>query len=93
VYLYDSPEGGFLHYKLLLADRQLAAFGSVNFNFRSQHLSREISFVYDDRAIGEEAYGNLETLLKDARKIGREEASTYRSLKYALIHAIMLIGG
>ena len=93
VYIYDSPDKGFLHYKLLLADRRLAAFGSANFNFRSQNLSREISFVYNDEEIGAIAYDNLTSLLKNARKIEREEAERYRSLKYSLIHALMLFGG
>lgn len=93
VYIYDSPDKGFLHYKLLLADRRLVAFGSANFNFRSQKLSREISFIYNDEEIGSMAYGNLANLLKNARKIEREEAERYRSLKYSLIHAFMLFGG
>jgi len=93
VYMYNSPERGFLHYKLMMADRSLTAFGGVNFNFRSQHLSRELAFIYDDDEIGAIAYENLEALLKNSRKIERAEALTYRSLSNSLLHAILLLGG
>ncbi|MCE5255413.1 MAG: phosphatidylserine/phosphatidylglycerophosphate/cardiolipin synthase family protein [Spirochaetaceae bacterium] len=93
VYLFESPEGAFLHYKLMLADRKLVAFGSANFNLRSQSLSKEMEFIFDDERIGGQAYVNLQGLLAYSRLIGQDEARSYRNLKNFTSYAIMLVGG
>lgn len=93
VYLYDSAEGAFLHYKLMMADRRLVAFGSANFNLRSQYLSREMEFIFDDERVGSQTYENLRGLLAASRKISPKEAQSYRTPANFVSYAIMLIGG
>lgn len=93
VYMFDSPDGAFLHYKLLLADGSLAAFGSPNYNLRSQYLSREIALVSADPEVGAAALGNLRELMEHAEEVTAEEAAGYRGVKYFLSYLGMLIGG
>ncbi|HEY9053755.1 MAG TPA: phosphatidylserine/phosphatidylglycerophosphate/cardiolipin synthase family protein [Rectinemataceae bacterium] len=93
VHMYESPVQAFLHYKLLLADGKVAAYGSPNFNYRSQYLSREAGIVTaDPRAIAA-TMAHLETILKDCRDIGRAEAKTYRGPLHAMTYLAMIFGG
>ena len=93
VYLYTSPIGAFLHYKLIMADRKTAAVGSVNYNLRSQTLSREISFIFRDYRVGEDIAEHIKKLEKNMRKITREEAEEHRTLKNYLSHLFMQFWG
>lgn len=93
VFIFDDPGKAFLHYKLLLADRSIAAFGSPNFNFRSQYLSREIAILFNDERVGRKAFENLETLLINSRPVYQDEAEKYRGFKYFLAYMEMLLGG
>ena len=93
VYMFDAPDDSFLHYKLMLADGRLAAFGSPNYNFRSQYLSREIAIVSADPDIAAETLINLKGLMKYARPVTMEEARGYRGLKYLASYIGMLFGG
>ncbi len=93
VFMFDDPGKAFLHYKLFLADRAAAAFGSPNFNFRSQYLSREIAIVFNDERVGRAAYENLETLLAHSRPVTQDEAERYRGFKYFIAYMEMLFGG
>lgn len=93
VYVFDSPQKAFLHYKLFFADDELSAFGSPNLNFRSEYLSREIALVSADPAVAAKTRANLKGILAHSRKIGEAEARTWRSLEYGLAYFLMLFGG
>ncbi|HWR12134.1 MAG TPA: phosphatidylserine/phosphatidylglycerophosphate/cardiolipin synthase family protein [Rectinemataceae bacterium] len=93
VYMFDAPDNSFLHYKLMFADGYLAAFGSPNFNYRSQYLSREIALVSADPEVGAKTLLNLQGIMKYATPIPMEEASLYRSAKYLASYLGMLFGG
>ncbi|MCE1195989.1 phosphatidylserine/phosphatidylglycerophosphate/cardiolipin synthase family protein [bacterium] len=93
VYMFDPPDHSFLHYKLLLADGRVAAFGSPNYNFRSQYLSRELAVVSADPATAAAAMRNVEGLMRHARPVTLEEAKGYRGPKYLAAYLEMLFGG
>ena len=93
VYMFDGPDNSFLHYKLMLADGRLAAFGSPNYNYRSQYLSRELAIVSADPEIGRAALANVGELMKYATPVTMEEARGYKGLKYFLSYLGMLFGG
>ena len=93
VYMFDAPDDSFLHYKLFLADGQVAAFGSPNYNFRSQYLSREIAIVSADPDVGATTLANLRGLMESAVPVTMEEARSYRGLKYMLSYFSMILGG
>ena len=93
VYMFDGPDNSFLHYKLMLADGRLAAFGSPNYNYRSQYLSRELAIVSADPGIGRTALANVGELMKYATPVTMEEARGYRGLNYFLSYLGMLFGG
>jgi cardiolipin synthase len=93
VYLYTSPEKVFIHYKLMMADQTLVAFGSANFNFRSEHLSREMEFVFNDARVVQQAYQNLQSLTAQTRLVTLEEAKSYRTFNNFLQYLVMVIGG
>lgn len=93
VYLFDPPDRSFLHYKLFLADGRVAAFGSPNYNFRSQYLSRELAIVSADPATAETTMRNVEELMRYAAPVTLEEAKGYRGPKYLASYLEMLFGG
>lgn len=93
VYMFDAPDDSFLHYKLMLADGRLAAFGSPNYNFRSQRLSREIAIVSADPGVAGKALDNLRELMRYATPVTMEEARGYRGLRYFASYLGMLFGG
>jgi cardiolipin synthase len=93
VHMYDSPEGAFLHLKLMVADRSLVSIGSANYNFRSQTLSREMGLVYDDGAVAEDAMSLIEELLSHSRIVTREEAIEYRTLAGLWNYLLMQVWG
>ncbi len=93
VYMFDAPDNSFLHYKLMLADGYLAAFGSPNFNYRSQYLSREIALVSADKDVGATTLLNVREIMKHATPVLMEEARQYRSLTYLTSYLGMLFGG
>lgn len=79
VHMYDSPEGAFLHLKLIVADGRLVSVGSANYNFRSETLSRELNCIFDDERIGAYWMEYIDALLKHSRVVDREEAQSYRN--------------
>lgn len=93
VYMYESPTGSLLHKKLIIADNKLVSVGTANYNFRSQYLSRELSFVFDDPAVAEELNLFLQEVLEHAREVDEKEAETYRGLLYFLSFLMMQVGG
>ena len=94
VYLYDAPDDAFLHKKTIIADGRYVTFGSANYNFRSETLSRELNLLYDDEEIAEELMGFIKiVLLPDARVISAEEASRWRGFSYWYQHMIMQVWG
>lgn len=93
VYMFDPPDRSFIHYKLMLADGSLAAFGSANYNLRSQYLSREIGLVTADSAVIREAEKNLEDVMADCVPVTRQEALSYRGIEYWTAFLSMLYGG
>ncbi|MFA5447876.1 MAG: phosphatidylserine/phosphatidylglycerophosphate/cardiolipin synthase family protein [Sphaerochaeta sp.] len=93
VYMYEAPNEAFLHLKLLVADRRYTAFGSPNYNLRSQTLSREIAAVFDDETVASEALHHIDELLLSCRIIEREEAKGLRTLTNYLYHLLMQVYG
>jgi cardiolipin synthase A/B len=93
VYLYDSPSGSLLHYKLILADDSWAAVGSANYNFRSQTTSRELSVLVGDRESLEQIRAGLDEILRHCRPVGRDEAARYRSVPFFLQNLLMQFWG
>jgi len=93
VLLYESPTGSLLHKKLMLTDGHLLSVGSANYNFRSQYLSREISFVFDDAEAVRRIEPFLNWVLKDCRSVSREEAESYRGFAYFMAFIMMQVAG
>ncbi|MFA6646438.1 MAG: phosphatidylserine/phosphatidylglycerophosphate/cardiolipin synthase family protein [Sphaerochaetaceae bacterium] len=93
VYMYTSPEGAFLHLKLMVSDGKLVTIGSANYNFRSQTLSRELNFIFEDERIGSTALDYIEELLQHCRLVTREEAESYRSFKSWFFNVLMQVWG
>ena len=93
VYIYRNPLGAFLHLKLIIADGRLSAFGSANYNLRSQTLSREIAAVFDDAEVGKLAMEHIAQLMPFTREISREEARTYRDFGSFLYYLLMQVWG
>lgn len=93
VYLYESPSGSLLHYKMMLADGVLAAVGSANYNLRSQTTSRELSVLVRDPGPAGLVVSSLEEILKHSRPVTREEAAGYRGLPYFLQNLLMQFWG
>ncbi len=93
VYIYRSPTGSLLHKKMLLADDRLVSVGSANYNFRSQYLSREISFVFDDPFIAADIREFLDEILEHSCEVDLEEAGKYRGMGCFLNFLLMQPGG
>lgn len=93
IYMYEPSERAFIHSKIVIADKNLVAFGSANFNFRSQHLSREMEFLFNDERVVQQAYDNLQGLLPDSRPVTIEEARHYRTIGNFLTYLVFLVGG
>ena len=93
IHVFDSPDKTFLHYKLFLADDDFAVFGSANFNFRSQYLSRELSIATQDAETIAITRRNLDAILRYAPAISLEQARSFKSLKYLAAYLGMLFGG
>ena len=93
VYMYNSPDGAFLHLKLMVADGKLVTMGSANYNFRSQVLSRELNFLFEDERIGGEALTYIEELMEHTRQVTLEEAQNYRTFKGWFNNLLMQVWG
>ena len=93
VYMYHSPVESFLHAKIMVADGKLVSIGSANYNLRSQSLSRELNFLFEDERIGEENLKYIETLLKECTVVTKQEAESYRNFKSWYNHLLMQIWG
>lgn len=57
--------GGLLHTKLMVVDRELSVFGTVNFDLRSFHLNFELSMLIYDRGIAESLLALAHRYLED----------------------------
>ncbi|MFA5467613.1 MAG: phosphatidylserine/phosphatidylglycerophosphate/cardiolipin synthase family protein [Sphaerochaetaceae bacterium] len=93
VYMYDSPVGSFLHMKLIVADGKLVTLGSANYNFRSQVLSRELNFLFEDERIGQEALAYIAELKAYCHLVSAEEAQQYRTFKGWFNNLLMQVWG
>lgn len=93
VYMYKSDGNALLHYKLIMADKKIAALGSPNFNLRSMYLSNEIALVFQEANIINSVVKNLESLKANARLISRDEASQWRGLSYLMSYLVSIPGG
>ncbi len=93
IHIFDAPDKTFLHYKLMLADDDFAVYGSPNFNYRSQYLSRELAVATQDSRTIQATRENLQLLLRYAPAISLEQARSYKSLKYLAAYLGMLFGG
>lgn len=92
VWVYDS-EISPLHYKCALIDDRIAFVGSANLNYRSYHLSRELSVVFDDPTSVREVKKVIDSVKEDCREIDFEEARRYRSIPFATWWLIMQTAG
>jgi cardiolipin synthase A/B len=93
VYLYESPVGCFLHYKLIMADGEMASIGSANYNLRSQSLSRELSVIFDDPTSLDAVKKSLRGIEPRLREIGIEEAEEHRRFPDFFYFMLMQVGG
>jgi cardiolipin synthase A/B len=93
VFLYESPGKSLLHYKLIMADGELASIGSANYNFRSQALERDISVVFEDESSLGAVQAHLDQLRPYIREVGPEEAAKYRGGSYLLYFLLMQVAG
>lgn len=93
VYIYKSEGNALLHYKLIMADKNLVGLGSPNFNLRSMYLSQELALVFKDDTMLQVITKNLEDLMTHARKITKEEASQWRGLTYFMNYLVSIPGG
>lgn len=75
IFVYDQ---GFLHQKVMIVDRKLAALGSANFDNRSLRLNFELVAV----ASGEESMDKFETMLEEdfagAAQLEKQESVGWR---------------
>lgn len=93
IYLFSSPEESFLHFKLILVDDTISVLGSVNYNNRSQYLSREVALVFEDPDVGKDVRQHLEELLLHTSPVTEEDAQSYRTFINRLHHLVMQLGG
>lgn len=93
VYMYDSPEGAFLHLKLMVADGVLTTIGSANYNLRSQTLSRELNVLFEDERVASYSMDYIQELLKHSRLVTREEAESYRTIRSWYNYILMQVWG
>lgn len=92
VWIYNS-ETTPLHYKCALVDGRLAFVGSTNVNYRSLHLARELSVVFDDTESIESIRQVVETLREGSREPSDEEARSYRISPFVFWWMIMQVAG
>lgn len=93
VYMYDSPVESFLHAKIMVADSKLVTIGSANYNLRSQTLSRELNFLFEDEKIAIENLRYIKSLLEECRIVTKEEAKNYRTFRGWFNHLLMQVWG
>ncbi len=93
VYLYESPGKSLLHYKLIMADGEMASIGSANYNFRTQALERDISVIFEDEESLALVKDHLDELRPYLREVGLEEAEKYRGFPYLLYYLLMQVAG
>lgn len=89
VYLFSGPYDAFMHLKLIVSDRRYSLFGSANYNLRSQVLSREISYLFDDEEIAARALEHIDFIIEHSRIIDKEEAHTHRKLDNRFFNFLM----
>ncbi len=93
VYMYDSPDGAFLHLKLMVADGSLTTIGSANYNLRSQTFSRELNVLFEDERVASYSMEYVQELLKHSRLVTREEAESYRTFRSWYNYILMQVWG
>jgi cardiolipin synthase len=93
VYMYDDPEGSHLHGKFIIADRKLVTMGSINYNLRSETLSRELNLLFEDEQVAQDVMNHVDDLLPHCRVITREEAQSFRSLRSWYNYLLMQVWG
>ncbi len=82
-----------LHYKGVVVDGRWFGVGSVNFNFRSAWLSKEVNLVFEGSSQGQPMLENLAFLAANSRPISEEEAAGYRGAKYLVYYLLLFLGG
>jgi len=93
VFLYESPGGSLLHYKMVMADGELASIGSANYNWRSQALERDISVIFEDPESLATIKAGLDEIRPYLREVGPEEAAKYRGPSYLMYFLLMQVAG
>ncbi len=93
VFLYEAPGGSLLHYKMVMADGEMASIGSANYNFRSQTLERDMSVIFEDEESLSIVKTGIEEIRPYLREVGPEEAARYRGLPYYLTFLLMQVAG
>jgi phosphatidylserine/phosphatidylglycerophosphate/cardiolipin synthase-like enzyme len=82
-----------LHYKAVIVDDRWFSIGSINFNFRSSYLSKELNIVFEGPQLGEPMLQNLTEMRAISRPITAEEAAGQRGGKYFLYYLLLFLGG
>jgi len=82
-----------LHDKAVIVDERWFAIGSVNLNFRSAWLSKELNLLFEGREMGTPMLENLKFLVSHSRPISSEQAAGYRGAKYFLYYLLLFLGG
>jgi cardiolipin synthase len=89
---YEHPLSH-LHYKAVIVDGHWFGLGSVNFNFRSAWLSKELNLVFEGSELGRPMLENLAQLTSRSRPITGQEAAGYRGTVYFLYYLLLFLGG
>jgi len=82
-----------LHYKAVIVDGRWFSIGSVNLNFRSAWLAKELNLVFEGTGPGEPMIENLAYLTSHSRPITEEQAAGYRGAKYLFYYLLLFMGG
>jgi cardiolipin synthase len=82
-----------LHYKAVIVDGHWFSLGSVNFNFRSAWLSKELNLVFEGSELGKPMLENLAQLASHSRPITEQEAAGYRGTEFFLYYLLLFLGG
>jgi cardiolipin synthase len=89
---YEHPLSH-LHYKGIIVDGHWFGIGSMNFNFRSAWLAKEVNLVLEGSDQGEPMLENLAFLTSHSRPITEADAAGYRGAKYFLYYLLLFLGG
>ena len=77
----------------MIVDGHWFGIGSMNLNFRSAWLAKEVNLVLEGSDQGEPMLENLAFLTSHSRPITEDDAAGYRGAKYFLYYLLLFLGG